>query len=211
MDYRILVVCRDPFLRAGLRAILHERLAARVVMEARSPYEAAGALNGDTTVAVVENSPEALVGIRALADHEATRVVVFSRTEDHAALQASVVAGAIGFCTCDGEDVSELLEVVRKAGQGAPALDIRSLKHVMARCRGVWEADGAGALTPEELNVLQRIAAGESTRQIARALSMSEGTVKGRIAKALRKLQVSSRAAAVAKLLQADHGPGIPV
>jgi DNA-binding NarL/FixJ family response regulator len=204
MKCRILVVCRDPFLRAGLRTVLQERLGAGGVLEARSYYEAIGMLNGEMTVAVVENSPEALVGIRTLTDRAATRVVVFSRTEDPAALQASLVAGAMGFCTCHGEDITELLEVVRKACQGAPAFDTGSLRQVIAGCRGAWEASSADALTSEELDVLQRIAAGESTKRIAVALSMSEGTVKGRIAKAMHKLKVSSRAAAVAKLLQSD-------
>ncbi|MDR7417411.1 MAG: response regulator transcription factor [Armatimonadota bacterium] len=168
-------------------------------------------LNGETTVAVMEGSPETLVGIRTMTDRAAARVVVFSRTADLAALQASLVSGALGFCTCDGEDVTELVEVVRKACQGAPAFDTGSLRQVIAGCRGAWEASGAGALTSEELEVMQRVAAGESTKRIAAALSTSEGTVKGRIAKAMHKLKVSSRAAAVAKLLQSDRTRGIAV
>jgi LuxR family maltose regulon positive regulatory protein len=57
-------------------------------------------------------------------------------------------------------------------------------------------AAGSGPLTSRELDVLRRIAAGESNKLIARALDLSPHTVKRHVANILEKLDVSSRAQA---------------
>jgi DNA-binding NarL/FixJ family response regulator len=59
------------------------------------------------------------------------------------------------------------------------------------------------SLSPRERDVLERIAAGESNKAIARALSLSPHTVKRHVANILDKLDARSRAQAVACLRQA--------
>jgi LuxR family maltose regulon positive regulatory protein len=54
-------------------------------------------------------------------------------------------------------------------------------------------ATGAGPLSARELDVLERIAAGESNKLIARALDLSPHTVKRHVANILEKLEISSR------------------
>ena len=57
-------------------------------------------------------------------------------------------------------------------------------------------------LTPRELDVLEHLAQGESNAGIARALVVSEGTVKFHVKNILRKLNVSNRAEATAHYLR---------
>ena len=58
-----------------------------------------------------------------------------------------------------------------------------------------------GLLTVRETEVLELLAAGRSNGEIARALVVSEATVKSHLARLLRKLEASSRAEAVARYL----------
>jgi DNA-binding CsgD family transcriptional regulator len=60
------------------------------------------------------------------------------------------------------------------------------------------------ALTPRELEVLRLLARGQTNLAIARALVVSEGTVKYHVKNILRKLRATSRAEAVARYLRAD-------
>ena len=62
-------------------------------------------------------------------------------------------------------------------------------------------------LTPRELDVLKLIAQGLSNPDIAQQLVLSEHTVHRHLANILRKLNLSSRAAAVAWGVRTEHGP----
>jgi LuxR family transcriptional regulator, maltose regulon positive regulatory protein len=62
--------------------------------------------------------------------------------------------------------------------------------------RGTVSGEAAEVLTPRELDVLKLVAQGLSNRDIARQLFLSEHTVHRHLANILRKLNLSSRAAA---------------
>lgn len=74
---------------------------------------------------------------------------------------------------------------------------LRGWAHLLARCRSVPESTlnalDRGQLSARELQVLERIAAGDSNKLIARALDLSPHTVKRHVANILDKLAVSSR------------------
>jgi LuxR family maltose regulon positive regulatory protein len=67
-----------------------------------------------------------------------------------------------------------------------------------------WASPGLAALTERELEVLRRIAAGDSNKMIARTLCLSLHTVKRHVANILAKLGARSRAHAAA-FLRAAH------
>jgi DNA-binding NarL/FixJ family response regulator len=203
VDGRFVIVHRDPLVRAGLRALVQQRLHARSVVEVGSLHDAAGLLDPRPTLVLAENTPQVLAGLRTLLVHTATRVVVLSHTDDAAALQAGVLAGIMGFCVYDGEHVEALLDVVARVAAGEYAFDPVSMRHLVADCRAAWQSNGEGAITSEELTVFRYVAAGAGTREIAAVLAISPATVRSRAAKVMHKLGARTRPAAVTKLIAA--------
>jgi len=62
------------------------------------------------------------------------------------------------------------------------------------------------SLTTREIEVMDLIAAGRTNRIIARRLRISEGTAKSHVTHILRKLDLTSRAEAIAYWLRRDDG-----
>jgi DNA-binding CsgD family transcriptional regulator len=74
--------------------------------------------------------------------------------------------------------------------------------HVVAlHLRQVRRREGLAPLTPRQVEILTLVAAGCTNGQVSRTLSVSEATVRKHLENAFARLQVSSRTAAVAKLL----------
>jgi LuxR family transcriptional regulator, maltose regulon positive regulatory protein len=107
------------------------------------------------------------------------------------------------------EPLDRVLELVPAARRAAPA--VRELLERLARWR-VAESPARYSepdcplrlLSPREREVLERVAAGDSNKLIARALGLSTHTVKRHVANILGKLDVPSRSAAAARY-RAQH------
>jgi len=97
-----------------------------------------------------------------------------------------------------------LADVLRAAGR-AEAADEQAQRaaETIARLRGRDQRE-RGPLTARELEVLRLVAGGASNARVAEALVVSEHTVHRHVANILRKLDVSSRAAAVARAGELD-------
>jgi DNA-binding NarL/FixJ family response regulator len=125
------------------------------------------------------------------ADHPGTRVVVLTTYADDESIISALQAGALGYLTKDATR-AEIGRAVLAAAAGQAVLDPgvqQRLLSAAARSAGLPGSPGAapgspgaspgdGDLTPREAEVLRLIAAGASNREIARALFVSEATVK---------------------------------
>ena len=101
----------------------------------------------------------------------------------------------------DDEDTAKLESAAaRRAFQELGAAPDLARLDSLAR-RGVSDASG---LTPRELEVLRRVAAGETNKAIATALVLSERTVERHVSNIFTKMRVSSRAAATAYAYEHD-------
>jgi DNA-binding NarL/FixJ family response regulator len=121
---------------------------------------------------------------RITADHPGTRVVVLTTYADDESIISALQAGALGYLTKDATR-AEIGRAVLAAAAGQAVLDPgvqQRLLSAAARARGTpgpaASSPGNGDLTPREAEVLRLIAAGQSNRQIARALFVSEATIK---------------------------------
>jgi DNA-binding NarL/FixJ family response regulator len=130
---------------------------------------------------------------RITADHPGTRVVVLTTYADDDSIIGALQAGALGYLTKDATR-AEIGRAVLAAAAGQAILDPgvqQRLLSAAARAAGSPGSPGTaqvpgppGAspgdddLTPREAEVLRLIAAGASNREIARALFVSEATVK---------------------------------
>ena len=121
---------------------------------------------------------------RITADHPGTRVVVLTTYADDESIIGALQAGALGYLTKDATR-AEIGRAVLAAAAGQAVLDPgvqQRLLSAAARAPGTSGSPGGspgdGDLTPREAEVLRLIAAGASNREIARALFVSEATVK---------------------------------
>ncbi len=145
---------------------------------------------------------------RISADHPGTRVVVLTTYADDESIIGALQAGALGYLTKDATR-AEIGRAVLAAAAGQAVLDPgvqQRLLSAAARSAGVPGSPGAaqasgspgdGDLTPREAEVLRLIAAGASNREIARALFVSEATVKTHVNRIFAKTGSRDRAAAM--------------
>ena len=148
---------------------------------------------------------------RITAEHPGTRVVVLTTYADDESIIRALQAGALGYLTKEATR-AEIGRAVHAAAAGQAILDPgvqQRLLSAAARAPGVPAASatpgapGAGAsggaddeLTPREAEVLRLIAAGQSNREIARTLFVSEATVKTHVNRIFAKTASRDRAQA---------------
>lgn len=130
-----------------------------------------------------------------------TKVILLSGHDDDVVLARAVEAGARGFLR-KTQAVSDLADAIRRCYRGEPLHPVGEVERSLARFRMQRRADGELAqrverLTPRELEILQRVAAGQSSADIAAGLGMSRHTLRTHIQNVLTKLGVHSKTDAV--------------
>ncbi|WP_256638784.1 response regulator [Streptomyces murinus] len=195
---RILVCDDHAVVRAGLLALLHSAPDIEVVGEAGSGEEAL-ALARKTAPDVVLMDLQLGAGIdgvettrRLRATSPAPHVLVLTTYDTDADVTRAVAAGATGYLL-KAERAEDLFTAIHAAARGRPALSPPVADRVMSRLR-----NPRPALTPRERDILAQLAQGLPNRAIARALFISEATVKTHLRRIYDKLGVDTRAGAVA-------------
>lgn len=194
---RILLLDDHPVLRHGIRAVLDTQDDLEVVAEAGSVAEASAAA-GDIDVALVDldlgdDVPDGIEAIRAIRKvNPAARVLVFTAYDSDADIVRALDAGAAGYVVKDSRP-AELFRAIRQAADGDRALDGAIGARLLERIDRPAEA-----LTARELEVLTLAAEGLSNPDLARALHVSEATVKTHLHHAFAKLGADNRQAAIA-------------
>jgi DNA-binding NarL/FixJ family response regulator len=134
-------------------------------------------------------------------DSVETKVILLSGHDDDVALARAVEAGARGFLR-KTQAVSDLADAIRRCYRGEPLHPVGEVERSLARFRMQRRADGELArrvqrLTPREVEILQRIAGGEPSVEIAASLGMSRHTLRTHVQNVLTKLGVHSKTDAV--------------
>jgi len=139
---------------------------------------------------------------RIAADHPGTRVVVLTTYADDESIISALQAGALGYLTKDATR-AEIGRAVIAAAAGQAVLDPSVQQRLLAaaaRAPAISESadsSGDGDLTPREAEVLRLIAAGQSNREIARTLFVSEATVKTHVNRIFAKTGSRDRSQAL--------------
>jgi DNA-binding NarL/FixJ family response regulator len=139
---------------------------------------------------------------RITAEHPGTRVVVLTTYADDESIIGALQAGALGYLTKDATR-AEIGRAVAAAAAGQAVLDPGVQQRLLsaaarATSSAVPETGAAdGELTPREAEVLRLIAAGQSNREIARSLFVSEATVKTHVNRIFAKTGARDRAQAI--------------
>ncbi len=127
---------------------------------------------------------------RVQREYPGTKVLILTTFARAGYLRRALESGARGYLLKDRPS-SELADAIRRVSQGLQVID-----PVLAV--GAWEA-GPDPLTARERQILARAAAGESNQAIARAMHLTEGTVKNYMAAINSKLGAANRTEAAVK------------
>jgi DNA-binding NarL/FixJ family response regulator len=140
---------------------------------------------------------------RITTDHPGTRVVVLTTYEDDESIIGALQAGALGYLTKNATR-AEIGRAVVAAANGQAILDPgvqQRLLSAAARASGPSGSSAGSAghddLTQREAEVLGLIASGKSNREIARALFVTEATVKTHVNRIFAKTGARDRAQAM--------------
>lgn len=204
----ILLVDDHPMLRQGVAQLIELEQGLAVVGQAGSGEEALDlALELDPDMILLDLNMKGMGGIEtlsALREREVHAcIMVFTVSDQHDDVVASLRAGADGYLLKDTEP-EELLRSIVLASQGQPVFSPQ-LARILAS--GVREhkvdcSDLMAQLTGRETQILQRIARGKTNKSIARELSITEATVKVHVKNLLKKLQLRSRVKAAVWALE---------
>lgn len=194
------VLCDDhAVVRAGLLALLGSAPGIEVVGEAGGGAEAVAlAARHAPDVVLMDlqlgGGMDGVEATRRITEESggAVHVLVLTTYDTDADVTRAVEAGATGYLL-KAERPGELFAAIRSAAAGRTALSAPVAHRVMARMRSPRPA-----LTPRERDILGQLARGLSNRDIARALFLSEATVKTHLRRIYDKLGVETRSGAVA-------------
>ncbi|MCX5156181.1 MULTISPECIES: response regulator transcription factor [unclassified Streptomyces] len=205
---RVLLVDDHQVVRRGLRTFLEVQEDIEVVGEAADGEEGiarAEELRPDVILMDVKmpvtDGIEALRRLREAAN-PARVLIVTSFTEQRTVVPA-LRAGAAGYVYKD-IDPEALAGAIRSVHAGHVLLQPEVAQALLAQDGQGAASSRPGSLTDREREVLSLIADGRSNREIARALVLSEKTVKTHVSNILMKLDLSDRTQAA--LWAVRHG-----
>jgi DNA-binding NarL/FixJ family response regulator len=212
---RILVVDDHEVVRQGLVALLDRRDAFEVVAQAGTVAEAiAEAARFEPDVVVMDVRLPDGSGIEACREirgaRPQTRVIMLTSYPDEEAVLSAIIAGAAGYLLKQirGRDLVAALEAV---GRGESLLDPAVTERVLQRVRTAASggaADELSELTSQERKILMLVAEGQTNKEIATAVFLSDKTVKNYVSSILSKLNLQRRTQAAAFV--AKHHLGEP-
>ncbi len=201
-DLRLLIGDDHTLMRQGLRKILEERPDWEVVAEAGDGREAVRlAMAERPDVAILDIGMPLLNGIEAtrqvLRRLPDTRVLILSMHAEEAYVLQALQAGARGYLLKDsaGKDLIRGISVVASGKSFfSPAVAKTLLDDYVRRLSAQGIVDRYDALSEREREVLQLVAEGRSSKEIAELLSVSPTTVETHRAHIMQKLGLHNTA-----------------
>jgi len=192
---RILIADDHTVVREGLASLVKRKADMTVVAEATNGREAVSLwkqCRPDVTLLDLRMPELDGVGaIREIREMDANaRIIVLTTFDGDEDIYRAMKAGAKAYLLKDTAREA-LMECIRKVYAGETCIPSNLAAKLVERVSGE-------ALSAREIEVLQRIAAGKSNKEIGAVLFISEGTVKTHVKSIFSKLDVVSRTEAVA-------------
>ena len=191
----VLVADDHPILREGVAAVLQRQEDMRLVGEAENGAEAVErfrALKPD--VVLMDLQMPGLTGLEAIqalrAEAPNARIVVLTTYDGDVQAFQAMKAGAAAYLLLKSSLRKELVDTIRDVHAGR-----RRMSPEMAEKVAVHSIDER--LSEREIEIVRLVSEGHSNKQIARALAISEETVKAHLKSIFGKLDVTDRTHAV--------------
>lgn len=204
---RVLVVDDHALFRRGLQMVLEQEPDIEVVGEAADGAEAvdraADALPDIVLMDVRMPRRGGIDACTAIKDAvPSAKIIMLTISDEEADLYEAIKAGAMGYLLKE-ISIEEVATAIRAVHSGqsliSPTMAAKLLTEFAAMIKrgGERQPVASPRLTDREMEVLKLVAKGLNNRDIAKALFISENTVKNHIRNMLEKLQLHSRMEAV--------------
>jgi DNA-binding NarL/FixJ family response regulator len=182
--------------RAGMRSLLQTLGDVEVVAEAGDGREALGLVKAHRPdVVLLDIMMPGLNGLDTAArisrTFPRTRVIMLSMNADEDSVLRALRAGAIGYLVKTA-DPAELELAIRAAVRGEKFLSSAVSEHVVAACLGRLDQEQTSLerLTPRQREVLQLVAEGHTTKEIAKKLDITFKTAEAYRGELMRALDI---------------------
>ena len=182
---RVLLADDHTLVRAGIRALVEGIEGAVIVAEAQNGREAvAAAKDHRPDLIIMDISMKELNGIEATAqiraDNPDARVLILSMHATEDFVRRALKAGAVGYLVKDSAplELRMAIEAIRRGEVFVSSRVSQQLFAGLGEDRAKLNDSALDALTPRQREILQLIAEGRSTKEIAFALKVSIKTVE---------------------------------
>lgn len=205
---QVLIADDHPLFREAMASVVTEMNADAACVEAASLDEALALIRQIPALDLIlldlrMPGVDGLTGL-ALLRHEAPAipVVVVSATTERRTVLEAINSGAVGYLPKSASRSTMIsgLQLVMAGGVYVPGEVVRAHSSD-GLCGGPADSasapEGLATLTRKQLQVLDCLVRGLSNKEIARALSLAEPTVKAHVSHLLRKLHLRTRAQAI--------------
>ncbi|MBN9663057.1 MAG: response regulator transcription factor [Acidobacteria bacterium] len=197
---RVILADDHKLMRSGLRLLVEQQPEFRVVGEAGDGRQAVAlALELKPDVAVLDIGMPELNGIEAA--HQITEqlpetaVVMLSMHSDESYVLRALKAGARGYLLKDSAE-ADLVQAILAVREGksffSPAVSQVLLEDYLRKLRKTGAEDSYELLSPREREILQLVAEGKSSKDVANLLNLSVYTVETHRANLMKKLNLKS-------------------
>lgn len=198
---RVLIVDDHPVTRDGLRAALGTDGQVEVIGEATSGDEAVTRVDElDPDVVFMDVRMPGMNGIEATKvirqKHPDTKIILFTVDESRASISEAIQAGVNGYLLKD-VGAEELINAARLAMDGKAVIHPALTQAFIEEVRLVNRPQES-PLSRREVEILQKVAYGATTKEVASKLGISPHTVKTHLERIFEKLGANDRAQAVA-------------
>lgn len=195
---RVLVADDHAIVRKGICALLATEPTIEVVGEARDGTDAIAAaqrLQPDVILMdIVMPGVDGLEATRHLTCCQPeTRILVLTSFAGDDKIFPAIKAGALGYLLKDSGP-EELVQAIQQVHRGESSLHPTIARRLLLELSSPPErGPESDCLTEREIEVLQLVAQGQSNREVAELLTISEATVRTHVSNILSKLNLCSR------------------
>jgi DNA-binding NarL/FixJ family response regulator len=201
---KVLVVDDEAIVRQGIVSLMMLEPDLEIVGQAQNGEKAQElALALDPEVILMDIRMPVCDGIEALrrilVEKPTMKVIMLTTFDDDSMIKEALSIGASGYLLKD-TDSSKIAAAIRLVSQGLALINAPVLKKLS---RGLPIKDSSTSsllskLSSREIEVLRLLAQGKNNKQIAEALSLTEGTVKNYVSRIFDQLGVRNRSEATA-------------
>lgn len=206
MTIRIVLADDHPLIRNGIKELLNDTHDMKVVGEAEDgeqAYQMVRDLSPD--VLLLDMNLPVLNGVeltkKIVEEDLPLQILVLSAHKNRGYIEEMINLGAGGYLIKD-EVPTELINAIRGVAQGQRGWLSREVSAMLSQI-SASEADSQ-SLTPREKEVLQKVIDGQTNKEIAYTLGISEKTVEKHLSSTYKKLGVNSRVEAAVLAVDQD-------